>query len=65
LVEQGSERRSVEHIELDEAKCGPGRKMRDVAWSTEAQIVHAPNLHAPPEQALAEMAADETGAAGD
>ena len=65
LVEQGCERRSVEHIELDEAKCRQVDEMRDVAAPAEPQIVHAPDLAAACEQALAKMAADEACTPGD
>ena len=39
--------------------------MRDIAAAAEAQIVHAPDLIAALEQAVAKMAADEASAAGD
>jgi hypothetical protein len=59
LAEQGSKRRSVEHVDLEEPKCRHVRKVRDVASPTEAQIVHAPDLIAPIQQPVAKMAADE------
>jgi hypothetical protein len=65
LVEQRPERGFVEDIELDELKCRLVGKVRDIAAASQAQIVHAPDLLAPIEQAVAKMAADESGAAGD
>src|SRR5262249_29424124 len=39
-------------------------EMRDVAAAAEMQVVDAPHLVAAPGQAVAQMAADEAGAAG-
>jgi hypothetical protein len=54
------EGRPVKHIELAEAKFRQNLEMRDVTPPAEPEIVHAPDLIAPLEQAVAEVTTDES-----
>ena len=64
LGEQGAKPVAREHVLLEEMEGVRRLEMRDVAAAAEMQVVDAPHLVAAPDQAVAQMAADEAGAAG-
>src|SRR5262249_43986467 len=64
LGEQRIEPVAREHVLLEEVEGVRRFEMRDVAAAPEMQVVDAPHLVAELDQAVAQVAADEAGAAG-